>query len=398
MTSSSGPPARPALHRRLARVLSAAPGAPGAQLLSVEIEGDDVTNPGAAIAYTDLVGAAAPGDRALLNTTAVDLRLGSGGLHFVIALLDRDESGADPLPGHLMKLRYTPFQCAVAAAEDMEGCGRDAAEGAEDLGAAPVVACELHSQVPAVAAGYLARYPEDRVVYIMTPGGAMALPLSRLAPKLREAGLVHVMITAGQCFGGDLEAINLYSALLIARVALKADLVIVGQGPGNAGTGTRFGFSGIEQGEAANAAASLGGRPIVCLRASAADPRERHQTPSHHTLTVLDRIVRCRCTVPIARDAPGARRRAILEALRGLDLGQRHELVENERGALGLDLLAERGVEVTTMGRSISQDREFFLHASAAGAAAATMKDGRSLPGIAVRTPVTETFHDAKDH
>ena len=46
---------------------------------------------------------------------------------------------------------------------------------------------------------------------------------------------------------------------------------MVGQGPGNVGTATPLGFSGIDQGLAINAAASLGGVPIVAPRISFAD-------------------------------------------------------------------------------------------------------------------------------
>jgi hypothetical protein len=41
------------------------------------------------------------------------------------------------------------------------------------------------------------------------------------------------------------------------------------------------------------------------------------------------------------------------------------------KGEAGLHVLAERGVEVTTMGRGVDEDPEFFLAAGAAGAVAA---------------------------
>ena len=41
------------------------------------------------------------------------------------------------------------------------------------------------------------------------------------------------------------------------------------------------------------------------------------------------------------------------------------------RGEVGLETLAERGVEVKSMGRTVEQDREFFLAGGAAGAVAA---------------------------
>jgi Protein of unknown function (DUF3866) len=62
------------------------------------------TDAGRAYALTDLTGPVAAGDRVVLNTTAVDLELGTGGWHVVHWNLARD--GWDgPGPGHIMKLR-----------------------------------------------------------------------------------------------------------------------------------------------------------------------------------------------------------------------------------------------------------------------------------------------------
>ena len=54
------------------------------------------------------------------------------------------------------------------------------------------------------------------------------------------------MISAGQSFGGDLEAVTVHSALLGAKHVVGADVTIVIQGPGNLGTGTGWGFSGVQ--------------------------------------------------------------------------------------------------------------------------------------------------------
>ncbi len=96
-----------------------------------------------------------------------------------------------------------------------------------------------------------------------------------------------------------------------------ADLVVVAQGPGNLGTGTRWGFSGVAAGEAVNAAAVLGGRPVASLRVSGADPRDRHRGVSHHSLTAYGRVALAPAdvVVPVAGsdDPPDAgRRRGLL--------------------------------------------------------------------------------------
>ena len=97
-------------------------------------------------------------------------------------------------------------------------------------------------------------------------------------------------VTTGQAYGGDLEAVTVHTGLLAARHLLTADVVVVTQGPGNLGTGTRFGFSGVAAGEAVNAASVLNGRPVACLRVSGADARPRHQGVSHHSLTAYGRV------------------------------------------------------------------------------------------------------------
>jgi hypothetical protein len=61
------------------------------------------------INYNDLTGKIKEGDSVLLNTTAVEKELGSGGYHFVMANLSNPN--VDNLnAGHIMKLRYTPMQ------------------------------------------------------------------------------------------------------------------------------------------------------------------------------------------------------------------------------------------------------------------------------------------------
>ena len=49
----------------------------------------------AALAYPRLTGAPEPGDRVLLNTTALDLGLGTGGYALVVAIPDRLPAGGE---------------------------------------------------------------------------------------------------------------------------------------------------------------------------------------------------------------------------------------------------------------------------------------------------------------
>ncbi len=232
-----------------------------------------------ALAYPDLTGRPRPGDRVLLNTSALHLGLGTGGYALVVALPDRLPPDPDG-PGHLMKARYTPLQTCVLGADEQGSPHHQVLAEADDLAGMPVVVADLHSALPAVLAAFHAeRQPPAgpatlvRVVYVMQDGGALQAGFSRTAAALREIGWLAATVTVGQAFGGDLEAVTLHTGLLAARHVLGAELAVVAQGPGNLGTGTRWGFSGVSCGEAVNAAAVLGGRPVAALRVSEADPR-----------------------------------------------------------------------------------------------------------------------------
>src|SRR5690606_19372647 len=55
---------------------------PGIQRLAVTVDGRPAGGPVPAVCFPQLTGPVAAGHRVLLNTTAVDLGLGSGGFHF----------------------------------------------------------------------------------------------------------------------------------------------------------------------------------------------------------------------------------------------------------------------------------------------------------------------------
>jgi uncharacterized protein DUF3866 len=339
---------------------------PGAIELDVEIDG--VTE--AAIAYPDLVGQVAPGDRVLLNVTAVELGLGTGGVHFVVAV-DAEPRSSRPV-GRVMKARYTPLQTAVRSVEETHARELDAAGG---LGGTSVVCLPLHSMIGPTAAGAKAARA-GRVAYVMTDGAALAGAFSRLVPRLRERGLIDAFITTGQAFGGELEAVTIWSGLLAAKEIARADVVIVADGPGNLGTETRFGVSALRSGEALNAAGSLGARPIAGLRVSFADTRERHRGLSHHSRTILERICLVPATVVVPR-LDGEHRDEVWGALRSLQLVAPISIVE-EDGEPALELLRNREIEIRSMGRGPEQDPAFFLAAGAAGIVAGrTALDGQ---------------------
>ena len=246
-----------------------------------------------ALAYTTLMAVPKPGDRVLLNVAALDRGLGTGGYALVIAVLDPNGQVTEQPPqpaGHLVKARYMPLQAMVAGADEQGSRYHELLRDADSISGLPVVVADLHSALAPILLAVRHDRPQTRVAYVMTDQGALPIAFSRSVAELRAAGLLAATVTVGQAFGGDLEAVTVHSGLLAARLALEADLVVITQGPGNLGTGTRWGFSGVGAGEAINAAGTLGGRPIGALRISGVDPRPRHRGVSHHSLTAYGRV------------------------------------------------------------------------------------------------------------
>lgn len=276
-------------------------------------------------------------------------------------------------PGRVMKARYTPLQIAVSSVEETH---RDVLERSRGLEGLPVVCAPLHSMVALVAAGAKAA-GAGRVVYAMTDGAALPGGFSRLVPRLREAGLLDGFITCGQAFGGELEAATLWTGLLAAKEVLGAEVVVVADGPGNLGTDTKWGVSALASGEALNAVEALRGRPVAALRVSFADPRDRHRVVSHHSLTILGDVCVAHANVAVPVLESDEERNAVWNALRAAKLEDKHQLVETD-GRPALSLLAERGVEVQSMGRTAADDPALFLAAGAAGVLAGRMAGGSS--------------------
>lgn len=319
-----------------------------------------------ALAYRDVVGQPEVGDEVLLNVTALDLDLGTGGYALVAGLprrLPEDPGG----PGHLVKARYTPLQMTVLGVDEQDSEHHQVLQDAESLDGMPVVVADLHSALPAIVAGLRAERPEASVAYVATDGGALPLSFSRTVEGMRQSGWLSGTITVGQTFGGDLEAVTVHNGLLAARLVLGADVAMVVQGPGNLGTGTRWGFSGVAAGEAINAAAVLGGRPVAALRVSEADARERHRGVSHHSLTAYGRVAAHPADVPVPL-LDGEIGRLVDEQV--AELSPPHRLVQVPTEGL-IDALGSSPVALSTMGRGLADDRAAFVASAAAGRHAA---------------------------
>jgi hypothetical protein len=339
-----------------------------------------------ALAYTDLMAAPAVGDRVLLNVAALEHGLGTGGYALVIAVLDAEGkvSAQPPQPsGHLVKARYLPLQAMVAGADEQGSAHHELLADADSIDGMPVVVADLHSALAPVLLAIENDRPGTRVVYIMSDQGALPLAFSRSVAELRASGLLAGTVTVGQAFGGDLEAVTLHSGLLAARLALDAEIVVVSQGPGNLGTGTRWGFSGVNAGEAINAAAVLGGRPVGTLRISGADPRERHRGVSHHSLTAYGRVALCQADIAVpdlAGDGSPAMAALASAVAAGVRQLSQHRLIMVDLAGLRT-VLAASPIELSSMGRGLDADPGYFLAAAAAGRHATTLI-GSSLSPI----------------
>jgi Protein of unknown function (DUF3866) len=287
-------------------------------LVRLDVDGVDC------VAYPSLTGAVALDDEVLVNVQARELGLGTGGFDVLYANLTRGLGLEAEEQAHVMVLPYTPLQHARVHLEEL-------GEPVAELAGMPIVCCSLHSQVAPVCAALAG----GRVAYVQLAGGALPVSLSDTVRALKERALVAATVAVAPCFDADVQCVSVAAAFGWARAG--HDVTICAIGPGIVGTGTRFGHGGLAAADAANAALALGGIPVVAVRVSGADERERHRGISHHTAAVLS-LVRGEAVVA---DGEGEGWR---EACAGLPLSH--------------------------MGRGPEDDPEFFAAAYAAGLAA----------------------------
>ena len=299
----------------------------GERLVRLEVDGISC------VAYPRLTGPVEVGDDVVVNEQARALGLGSGGFDILYANLTRGLGLPVDADAHVMKLPYAPTQHAVRHVEEDGGL-------ADTLAGLPVVCCSLHSQVAPACAG-LGR--DLRVVYVQLPGGA--LPVS-LSDTVRVLGVESVAV--GPCFDGDRHAVGVASALAWSA-GEGFDAAVCAIGPGVVGTASRLGHGGLAAAEAANAASALGGSPVLAVRVSHGDPRERHRGVSHHTRAVVEL---CLGDVTVAWPAG-------LEPPGWLEPREEVDVTGWEEACAGLPL--------EHMGRGPSEDPWFFASAFAAG-------------------------------
>lgn len=329
--------------------------------LEVEIDGEKSK----AVNYKSLTGDIDKGDDVVLNTTAVDLSLGTGGQHFVIHNKKNKSRDLEDGSGHIMKMRYTPMQHSCMATEEQDSPHHNEINGFTSLDGKVFIVGTLHSMLAPIAAYIKHARPDLKINYIMTDAAALPIGFSKTVKNLKNKKVIDNTITIGQSFGGDFECINVYTGIITAKEVLDSDITIITMGPGIVGTGTKYGFSGIEQGYIVDAINTLGGKSIVVPRISFRDSRNRHEGMSHHSITVLDEIIKSRTNI-ILPELEKERAEFIKNQLKNTNIEEKHNIIYEDGSGIK-DALDHYNMKITTMGRGYEEDKEFFTTLGAVG-------------------------------
>lgn len=337
--------------------------------ISVDMDGETAK----AVNYNAMTGCINIGDKVVLNTTAVELGLGTGGYHFVIYNKKHKEQTISSDSGHIMKLRYTPLQFKCFAAEEQDSKYHDRFNDFKSLDNSVYIVGTLHSMLAPIASVIKWLRPELKITYIMTDAGALPLHFSKTVKLLKDKKIIENTITIGHAFGGDLECVNIYTGIIAAKIIAESDITIITMGPGIVGTGTKYGFSGIEQGYIIDAVNKFGGLSLAVPRVSFADKRERHKGISHHTLTILNDIVNTKTNLalPILDENYAE---LINKQIKSYQLNEKHNIYY-EKGNEVVNALNYYGLEVKTMGRGYYDDEAFFHSLGAAAKVAIKLLD-----------------------
>lgn len=314
--------------------------------------------------YKNMTGSLDIGDRVLVNTTACSLRLGTGGYHFIIANLDNLEKQMGNW-GHGMKLKYTPQQVHVSFCEEEDSPYHSLFQNRLKLQDKIIYIGELHSMLLPLCAYFKYNKKNIKIACIITDHGALPVFFSNNIRLLKSLELLDATISIGNAYGGDYECVNIYTGLQMALNVLKADVAVVTMGPGIMGTGSPFGFSGLEMGFYINFIKNNGGEPLYIPRISFKDPRKRHYGISHHTLNVLSYIV----DVPVPIVLPIMEKGKInfvMKQLKKYRLTEKYPIIF-KCGRDIVDSLKYFNLNPSTMGRTLSEDREFFYTLGAVG-------------------------------
>lgn len=311
-----------------------------------------------AINYTKMTGPLKKGDRVLVNTTACSLNLGTGGNHYIMANLDGVNQRLTG-NGHGMKLKYTPNQVKVLFSEAQESPLHGEFYKELNLKGKQVYMGELHSMLlPLCAHLKYCTKEKMKIACIITDHGALPIWMSKNIEKLKKMGLLDRVISIGNAFGGDHECVNIYTALQLAANILNMDAIIVTMGPGIMGTGTPYGFSGLELGFYLDLCWYHGTKSLYVPRISFCDSRSRHFGISHHFINILDKIIQT--PIPIVLPSMDKdKTKLVLNQLRQVNIASKHPIcIKNGKNIL--KSLEYYQLNPKTMGRGLKEEPEFF--------------------------------------
>jgi hypothetical protein len=311
-----------------------------------------------AINYPKITGTLKVGDRVMVNTTACTLNLGTGGFHYIMANFNGEKHSLSGM-GHGMKLKYTPNQINVLFSEEEKSSLHSKFYHELNLKGRLVFIAELHSMLMPLCGHIKYRLGRRaRISCIITDYGALPVWMSKNIDILKSKGLLDRVISLGNAFGGDHECINIYTALQLSANILNSDAIIITMGPGIMGTGTPYGFSGLELGFYLDFCYIQGANVFYVPRISFSDMRHRHYGLSHHFINTLKILVNNR--VPIVLPNMDSKKiRYLMSQLREADLVFKHPIIIRDGKKIS-NSLERYELKPTTMGRSFEEDPEFF--------------------------------------
>ena len=226
----------------------------------------------------------------------------------------------------MMALPYTPGQVAVCCKEETD----ELAELARGAAGRP-----LHAAQPG-GARLRRRSPVRASPTSRSPAARCRCRSPTRCGRFASAACSGSPCAVAPCLDGDAQFVTTAAALAWAK-AQGYEAVVCAVGPGIVGTGSRLGHGALALADAANVAAALGGRPILAVRQSEADARERHRGVSHHAETVLD-LALAEIAVPDTADGEGWE-----EACAGLPLSHMGRGPDGGSGLLPRRLRRRRG-------------------------------------------------------
>ena len=352
---------------RAARVAASARERPGCSAS----RSTSATAPSAAYVLTQLTGRVDVGDAVVVNTTAVELGLGTGGWHVVHWNLARDE-WSEPGPGHIIKARYTSLQADVGSTEEH---WPELADVTRSTGM-PVVAAALHSQLPAIAVAFKQRAARRsaRVRHDRRRRAAARALRSRRRSSARATSSTRRSPAATR------SAATTKRCRCTARSRSRTHIVARRRGGRRDGAGHRRHRDPARvlrhRGRARSSTRppACGGVPIACLRASFADPRERHRGVSHHSVTALTIATRSSRARPARRPSAATKSDVCAATSTRRASTARHEIVDV--APVGIVELLD-GARPRTSSRWAGRRRDdpvLFEAAAAAGSCAAAAR------------------------